>query len=66
MSVDILNQALGARARRVKRYIAIPAEDPDVDEVSIVISRVSSDDSAEVVRALKMLPCVREVIEPAG
>jgi hypothetical protein len=34
--------------------------------VSIVISRVSSDDSAEVVRALKMLPCVREVIEPAG
>jgi putative Mg2+ transporter-C (MgtC) family protein len=66
MSVDILNQALGARARRVTRYIAVPTDDPALEEVSIVISRVSSDDSADVVQALKALPCVREVIEPAG
>jgi putative Mg2+ transporter-C (MgtC) family protein len=66
MSVDILNQALGARARRVTRYISIPTDDPAVEEVSIVVSRISSDDSAEVVQALKALPCVREVIEPAS
>lgn len=66
MSVDAVNRALGARARRVTRYIAVPTDDPAIEEVSIVLSRISSDDSAEVVQALKALPCVREVVEPAA
>jgi hypothetical protein len=41
------------------------ADDPAIEEVSIVVSRISSDDSAEIVQALKALPCLREVVEPA-
>lgn len=60
MSLDRLNDALGYRARRIVRYVSSPSENPQFEDVSIVITRLSGEDAAEIVRRLEMLPDVRE------
>lgn len=63
MTIDILRQALGEQARRVRQFIVQPAEDPDVDEVTVSLSRVSTRDTADIVARLRALPCVRTLRE---
>ncbi len=61
MSVDVLNQTLGYRARRVTRYISSPSEDSAFDDVSISVAHLSANDIVDIVRQLEALPSVRDV-----
>jgi putative Mg2+ transporter-C (MgtC) family protein len=61
MSLDVLNQTLGYRARRVTQYVCSAAEEPALDDISISVTRLSAADVAEIMRALQTLPQVREV-----
>jgi putative Mg2+ transporter-C (MgtC) family protein len=60
MSIDILNNALGYRARRVTRYVSVPASDPQFEEITVTLQRLSSADVAEIVQQLEALPNVHE------
>jgi putative Mg2+ transporter-C (MgtC) family protein len=61
ISVEVINQALGYRARRIVRYIAAPCEDPRLDEILISVTRLAERDIDEMVTQLRALDCVREV-----
>jgi putative Mg2+ transporter-C (MgtC) family protein len=63
MSVDILNNALGYRARRVTRYVSVISTDPQFEEVTITVQRLSANDVTEIIRLLEALPSVRGVAE---
>jgi putative Mg2+ transporter-C (MgtC) family protein len=60
MSIDTLNNILGYRSRRVTRYVSVLAPDPQYEEVTITLQRLSVDDVAEIVRQLEALPEVHE------
>jgi putative Mg2+ transporter-C (MgtC) family protein len=60
MSIELLNNALGYRARRIVRYVSGPSSDPQFEEVIITIKRLSADDVADIIRQLEALPEVRE------
>jgi putative Mg2+ transporter-C (MgtC) family protein len=65
MSVDVLNETLGYRARRITRYVSLPAEDQAFDDISIVVTRLSSVDVDDIMRQLEALPCVHDVGKPS-
>lgn len=60
LSIDVINQALGYRARRIIRYVSTPAGDGEMDNILITVSRLSVTDVTEIIRQLKTLPDVRE------
>jgi putative Mg2+ transporter-C (MgtC) family protein len=66
MSIEVLNRTLGYRARRITRYVAQPAEDQDMDDISIIMARLSPTDIAEMVKQLEALPYVRSVAQPSA
>ncbi len=61
MSVDLLNDVLVYRARRITRYVSQSTEDLAFDKVSIVVTRLSTTDVAEIVKQPKGIPYVRDV-----
>jgi putative Mg2+ transporter-C (MgtC) family protein len=62
MTLGHLDQALGARSERVKRFIIVQHEGlSDTDEVSISISRLTADEWRSICEQLKAIPGVREV-----
>jgi putative Mg2+ transporter-C (MgtC) family protein len=61
LSINALEAALGYRARRITRYVSESEDDASTDTVSITFQRLSPDDIAQIVTALKALPCVQEV-----
>jgi putative Mg2+ transporter-C (MgtC) family protein len=63
MSMDRLNAVLGFRAQRIARYVSAPSADPKYDEISIIITRLSSSDAAEIIRQLEALPEVHEAVK---
>jgi putative Mg2+ transporter-C (MgtC) family protein len=63
MSADILNTALGYRARRVIRYVSVISTDPQFEEVTITVQRLSANDVTEIMRLIEALPSVRDVAE---
>lgn len=66
MSVGLLEEALGARAARVRQLIVRNAADEDCDEATLLLTRVSRKDTEEIIRALQSLPAVRRVAERPG
>jgi len=64
ISIDVLNNALGYRARRITRYVSVPSSDADSDSISLSLTRLSADDISEIVRQLKALPGVSDVTVP--
>ena len=64
MSFEGLNKALGVHSRRLTRYVAHPAEDPAVDNISITLRRLSVTDTAVIVQHLEALPYIRTVDPP--
>jgi putative Mg2+ transporter-C (MgtC) family protein len=66
LSAGLVEQALGARATRVKRLVLEPSEDGEEDEIRLVLSRVSPRDTGEVVRAIEQLEPVTSVNEVVG
>jgi len=61
MSVDILDGVLGARARRVNRYVSAPAEDPESDEVLVRLSRIPRAEVEQIAGKLRGMAGVHEV-----
>lgn len=61
VSFDSVQQALGSGSARIKQFIAQHAEDnADLDEVSIVLSRVSDREYAAICIRLERMTGVRE------
>jgi putative Mg2+ transporter-C (MgtC) family protein len=63
MSADIINNALGYRARRITRYVSVPTIDPQFEEVTITLQRLSAADIADIIHQLEALPNVRQAAE---
>ena len=63
MSVGLLEQALGGRAARVRQLIVQAGPETDQDDVTLVLTRVSPRDTAEIVSSLQALPAILEVSE---
>ena len=63
MSVGLLEQALGERASRIRQLVVRPAEEADVDDVRLTLTRVSKTDSENIVARLKAIPFVHEVLK---
>jgi putative Mg2+ transporter-C (MgtC) family protein len=64
VSLDVLNQALGYRARRVTRFVCWQTENGESDEVRITMTRLPAGDLPEVMRSIKALPQVHEIVSP--
>ena len=65
MSLDALNEALGYRARRITRYVSLPAQDASLDDISIVVTRLAPSDIDEMMQQLEALPYVHDVAKPS-
>jgi putative Mg2+ transporter-C (MgtC) family protein len=66
LSVDVLNEVLGYRARRITRYVSEPAESAGFDAISIVVTRLSPTDLVDMVKQLETLPGVRDVTKSSN
>jgi putative Mg2+ transporter-C (MgtC) family protein len=66
ISMPVLTKMLGWRADRVRGLTVHSAEEPEMDDVSITLSRLSPRDVAALVRDLRILPGVSIVEEVAG
>ena len=64
VTIDAIQAALGYRARRITRFVVMPGEAPEFDEVSIRVTRLSADDLKEMTQQLQALPHVHAVTQP--
>jgi putative Mg2+ transporter-C (MgtC) family protein len=62
VSVDVLNQELGYRARRITRFISEPDEDETLDKIQISLTRLPEDQLGAVVKTLEALPFIQRVL----
>jgi putative Mg2+ transporter-C (MgtC) family protein len=60
LSIDVLNQALGYRSRRITRYISTNSSELGFDDILINLNRLTATDVADIIRQLKALPDVQE------
>ncbi len=60
ISLASVHAALGGGAARVKQLIVQQSDDPDADEVSIELSRTSTDEYETICKKLESVPGVRE------
>jgi putative Mg2+ transporter-C (MgtC) family protein len=65
MSVGFLESVLGRRAARVKQMIVRPSEEPGWDNVVLVLNRVSTQDTAQIITALRASDAVAALQESA-
>jgi putative Mg2+ transporter-C (MgtC) family protein len=65
VTIDAIQSALGYRARRITRFVVMPGEDPEFDEVSIRVTRLSAADLKEMIGQLQALPHVHAVTQPS-
>ncbi|HEY5337039.1 MAG TPA: MgtC/SapB family protein [Rhizomicrobium sp.] len=61
LSIDIINDALGYRARRITRYVSTPSDDATFDDIAIRLARLPPKEVAEIAEQLKALTDVSEV-----
>jgi putative Mg2+ transporter-C (MgtC) family protein len=64
LSIDVLNQTLGYRSRRITRYVSSPSSDAGFDDILISLSRLTAADVAEIIQMLKALPGVKDAGAP--
>lgn len=64
LSADTLSRTLGYRARRITRYVSVATEDPTIDDVTLTVTRLTTEDIADMIRQLRKLPYVHDVAEP--
>jgi putative Mg2+ transporter-C (MgtC) family protein len=65
-SLASLEQALGGRAARVKQIAVRAAEDQSQDDVSLMLSRVSAADTADILQRLRAVDGVLQAGEAGG
>jgi putative Mg2+ transporter-C (MgtC) family protein len=62
LTIDVLNQVLGYRARRITRFICSPDEDESLDKIEVRVSRLPKDEFQDVLRTLEAMPSVHKVV----
>jgi|HubBroStandDraft_5_1064220.scaffolds.fasta_scaffold239216_2 putative Mg2+ transporter-C (MgtC) family protein len=63
LSLGSLETALGGRASRVKRVVVRAAEPGEEDDVSVLLTRVSAADTADIIRRLEAVDGVLKIDE---
>jgi putative Mg2+ transporter-C (MgtC) family protein len=63
LSLGVLEQALGGRSSRVKRIVVQAAEQVGEDDVTLLLSRVSAADTADIIRRLETVEGVLTIGE---
>ncbi|MBX3709492.1 MAG: MgtC/SapB family protein [Gammaproteobacteria bacterium] len=63
MSMDLLQQTIKSRTSYVRQFIVQPTDKPEIDQVTIVLTRISRLIALEIVAQLKNLSCVIDVKE---
>jgi len=64
VTIDAIQTALGYRARRITRFVVMPGEEPEFDEIAIRVARLSAVDLKEMIGQLQALPHVHAVTQP--
>jgi putative Mg2+ transporter-C (MgtC) family protein len=62
-SLGMLDRALGGRASRVKQVVVRPADDDGEDDVSLMLTRVSAADTADIIQRLRSVDGVLAIAE---
>ncbi len=62
-SLGLLERTLGGRAGRVKQVVVRPADDDGEDDVSLMLTRVSAADTADIIHRLRALDGVLAIAE---
>ena len=65
-SFGLLERALGGRAGRVKQIVVRPAAEDHEDDVSLMLSRVSAADTADIIHRLRSVDGVLQIAEAGG
>jgi putative Mg2+ transporter-C (MgtC) family protein len=63
LSLGVLEQALGGRASRVKRIVVQAAEQAGEDDVTLLLTRVSAADTADIIHRLEAVEGVLTIGE---
>lgn len=66
MSVGLLQGALGGLAARVQQLVVRNGDEPDLEDVRLVLTRVSPREASDIVRRLSAAPGVVAVSESKG
>lgn len=61
ISMSTLNDVLGPHAGRVRQFIVQQSGKTDLDEVTIVLTRVAAKDAADLTERLRRLPSVKSL-----
>ena len=61
LTPDVVKRTLGVRAGQIKRFVVKPGETADVDEVTVILTRVASQDTQAFAEKLQNLPYVNQV-----
>jgi putative Mg2+ transporter-C (MgtC) family protein len=61
LTPELLKKTLGIRMSQIKRFIVKPTEDGRTDEVTLILSRVSSQETQSLVEKLQNLASVSQV-----
>ncbi|HTJ03457.1 MAG TPA: MgtC/SapB family protein [Methylovirgula sp.] len=63
VSIDILNEVLGYRAKRITRFVRAPDDDGASDKIQLSMTRLPSDELTDVLNTLGALPFVRKIAQ---
>lgn len=59
---DILRKALGQHGtERIRQFIIKTSDNPELDEIVLVLGRMNAHDVAEMMAHIRKLPCTKEV-----
>jgi putative Mg2+ transporter-C (MgtC) family protein len=62
VSIDVLNQVFGYRAKRITRFVSSPDEDGTSDKIQLTVARLPADEITEMFNTLAALPHVHKVV----
>jgi putative Mg2+ transporter-C (MgtC) family protein len=63
LSLGLVEKTLGGRAGRVKQVVVRPADDDGEDDVSLMLTRVSAADTADIIQRLRAVDGVLAIAE---
>jgi putative Mg2+ transporter-C (MgtC) family protein len=61
LTPDLVKQTVGVRTGQIKRFVVKPLEGADIDEVTLILSRVATQDTQVIAEKLQSLPNVNQV-----
>jgi putative Mg2+ transporter-C (MgtC) family protein len=61
LTPDLVKKTLGVRASQIKRFVVHPKEGTDIDEVTLILSRVTSQERQGIADKIQSLPNVSQV-----